>query len=212
MKIRVAAIAIANIAILAATTGVAHAQVPEYRVSVTPFLGYQMGGTFDDDDGGNEVEVDDASSFGLILNAPADNHTEWELFYSRQSAGLDSTTVALPADLELEVQHILVGGTYVFDRELFRPFISAGIGAAHLSPDGPGFDSDTVFAFGLGGGAQFFPESRFGLRVEGRMLGSVIDSDSSIFCVSSGGATCAFRASGEILWQFEVFGGLVARF
>ena len=205
-------IRIAAIAVLAATTGVAQAQVPEYRFSVTPFLGYQMGGSFDDEEGENEVDLDDASSFGLILNAPADNHTEWELFYSRQSAGLDSATVDLPAGLELEVSHFLVGGTYVFDRELFRPFISAGIGAAHLSPDADGFDSDTVFAFGIGGGAQFFPESRFGLRVEGRFLGSVIDSDTAIFCVSSGGATCAFRASGEILWQFEVFGGLVARF
>jgi opacity protein-like surface antigen len=204
--------ALAACALFAVVPDTAGAQVPEYRFSVTPFVGYQMGGQFEDDDGGNEVDLNDASSFGLILNAPADDHTEWEIFYSRQSAGLHSATVDIPSDLDLEVTHVLVGGTYVFDRELFRPFISAGIGAAHLAPDGEGFGSDTVFAFGIGGGAQFFPESRIGLRVEGRALGSVIDSDTSIFCVSNGGATCSFRASGEILWQFEVFGGLVARF
>lgn len=210
---RIAAAGLALALVLGQALATAEAQVPEYHVSITPLVGYQMGGQFEDDGGGNQVDVKDASTFGLIINAPADDNTEWEIFYSRQSAGLSSSTVALAPGLDIEITHVLVGGTYVFEGDAFRPFISAGLGGAHLSPDGPGYDADTVFAFGLGGGAQFFPESRVGLRVEGRVLGSVIDSDTAIFCGSAGGgATCAFRASGEVLWQFEVFAGLVARF
>jgi opacity protein-like surface antigen len=217
MRKFMAALPMALATMLALAPAPALSQVSEYRVSVTPLIGYRMGGQFDGDDedeeSGSEVDLDDASTFGLILNMPADANTEWELFYSRQSAGLDSATVALEPGLELEVTHILLGGTYVGEGEMMRPFLSGGIGAAHLSPDGAGYDSDTVFAFGLGGGAYFFPESRVGLRLEGRMLGSVIDSDSAIFCGSaSGGATCAFRTSGDLLLQFEIFAGLVARF
>jgi hypothetical protein len=197
----------------AAVTPVA-AEVADYHVSVTPIIGYRMGGQFDGEgDSSDEVEIDDASTFGLILNAPADANTEWELFYSRQSAGVHSATVALDPSLEIDISHILLGGTYVFEGQLARPFISAGIGAAHLSPDASGYHSDTVFGFGLGGGAHIFPESRIGLRLEGRLLGAVIDSDSAIFCQSGPqGATCAFRASGDVLWQFEIFAGLAARF
>jgi hypothetical protein len=207
---------IASIVALMLGAGVtpAVAEVADYHVSITPFIGYRMGGQFDGEgNSSEEVELDDASTFGLILNAPADANTEWELFYSRQSAGVHSATVALDPSLEIDISHILLGGTYVFEGQLARPFISAGIGAAHLSPDASGYHSDTVFGFGLGGGAQIFPESRIGLRLEGRLLGAVIDSDSAIFCQSGPqGATCAFRASGDVLWQFEIFAGLAVRF
>jgi hypothetical protein len=199
---------------LGASAAPAMAEVADYRVSVTPLIGYRMGGQFDGEDGtDDEVELNDASTFGLILNAPADANTEWELFYSRQSAGVHSATVALEPGLEVEISHIQLGGTYVFEGKVSRPFISAGIGAAHLSPDAAGYHSDTVFGFGLGGGTQLFPDSRIGVRLEGRILGAVIDSDSAIFCQSGPqGAACAFRASGDVLWQFEVFAGLAARF
>ena len=218
-----AIITMAMALLLAAITPAAGAAAPaeagEYRVSVTPFIGYQMGGDFDDEeDGGGEVSLDDDAVVGLIINAPADampndGYTEWEFYYGRQSAGIDQAPVGVDAALEVEVSHFLVGGTYVGAGEQLRPYLAAGIGAAHLSPDAPGYDSDTVFAFGIGAGAQVFPANRVGLRLEARLLGSVIDSDSAIFCASgSAGAGCAFRASADVLWQWAVFAGLTARF
>lgn len=195
----------------------------EYHVSVTPILGYRMGGSLDGEDvdgadTGTELELDDDSVVGVILNAPfaspgGDHYTEWEFYYARQSVGIDGAPAGVDPALELDISHFLLGGTYVGDGERIRPFLSAGLGAAHLSPDAPGYDSDTVFAFGIGGGAQLFPASRFGVRLEGRLLGSVIDSDSAIFCATGPvGATCAFRASGDVLWQWEVVAGLTFRF
>ena len=181
-----------------------------------------MGGDFEGEDDDTttedtEVKLDDDAVYGLILNMPAESvsaehYTEWELYVARQSVGIDSAPATVDPTLELEITHVLLGGTYVGGGNRVRPFLSAGLGAAHLSPDASGTESDTVFAFGIGGGAQVFPASRVGLRLEGRLLGSVIDSDSALFCASgSGGATCAFRASGDVLWQWEIFAGLTVR-
>lgn len=195
----------------------------EYRFSVTPVIGYRMGGSFDgeDEDGdstGEEISLDDAAMAGIILNGPFDRpeagaYTEWEVYVARQSVGLDEAPSAVDPGLEIDITHYLAGGTYVGGQGSVRPYLAAGIGAAHLSPDRDGYESDTVFGFGIGVGAHIFPESRIGLRVEGRALGSVIDSDTALFCGSgSEGSACAFFASGELLLQWEVFAGLTARF
>lgn len=189
-----------------------------YRFSVTPIAGYRMGGNFDGEEEGEEVSLDDDSMLGVILNGPVqsvygDAYTEWELYFSRQSAGIDDAPAGVDPSLDIDITHVLAGGTYVAEGETARPFLAAGIGIAHLSPDGAGYDSDTVFAFGIGAGAHVFPASQVGLRLEARLLGAVIDSDNALFCSSaSGGASCVFRASGDVLWQWELFAGVTARF
>lgn len=194
----------------------AMAREGDYRIAVTPFAGYRMGGSFSAEDNQPDVDLDDASAFGLIVNFPAETigveaRTEWELYYSRQTTDVELPPPGLPPGAELDSSYFLAGGNYIGAGETIQPFLAAGIGAARLSVDGAG--SDTVFAFGIGGGAMLFPQSRFGLRLEGRLLGAVLDSDSALFCASgSNGATCAFRASGDMLWQWEVTAGAVLRF
>ncbi|MBM4220876.1 MAG: hypothetical protein FJ170_02895, partial [Gammaproteobacteria bacterium] len=155
------------------------AEPGEYRFSVTPLLGYRMGGDFESDDSDAEVSLDDDAAAGFILNAPAeavgeDAYTEWELYFSHQSTGIEDAPVEVDPTLDVDISYLLLGGTYVGSGELVRPFLAAGIGAAHLSPDASGYDSDTVFAFGIGGGAQVFPTEQFGLRLEVRALGAVL--------------------------------------
>ena len=210
---------IALAVLLFALAAPAHAAEPgEYRFAITPLLGYRTGGDFETDDTDAEVSLDDAAAVGFIINAPAeaidgDAYTEWELYFSRQSAGIEDAPAGVDPSLDVDISYLLLGGTYVGPGELIRPFLAAGIGAAHLSPDASGYDSDTVFAFGIGGGAQVFPTERFGLRVEVRALGAVVDSDSRIFCASGPeGSACAFSSNGDMLWQWEAFAGLIARF
>lgn len=215
-------LALTAIVLLLAVPQARAAEAGQYRFAITPVIGYRMGGDFEDEETSDEVNLDDDSMFGFIINAPyqsldGDAYTEWEFYFSRQKAGLDQAPPTVDESLELEINYFLIGGTYVGapigEGEVLRPFLAAGIGAAHLNPDSSGYDSDTVFGFGIGGGAMFYPASRIGLRLEGRMLGAVVDSDSSIFCRSGPqGSTCAFRASGDVLLQWEISAGLVARF
>ena len=79
-----------------------YAEVAPYHVSLTPFAGYQIGGEFKDDDTGDKISLDDAPSFGLIIDVPADDTTEWELYFSRQSAGIDQSSVPLDPDLDID--------------------------------------------------------------------------------------------------------------
>lgn len=187
------------------------------RFAVTPLAGYRVSNDFPGKDD-QDVGLDEGPAFGVILSLPAEqmpsgDYTEWELYVSRQSVSVKQVPAGVDPNLDIDITHILLGGAYIGPGDLMRPLLSAGIGAAHLSPDGSGYDSDTVFAFGIGGGAQFFPERRIGLRLEARVLGSVIDSNNAFLCASGAeGGACAFRSQGDVLWQWEVSAGLVARF
>jgi hypothetical protein len=192
------------------------------RLSITPLVGYRIGGEIEGEDaaeaGSQDVELENASLFGLVIKLPAEklqsgDCTEWELYVSRQTVGIDRVPDGVDPDLEMDITHVLVGGTYIGPGERVRPFLGAGIGAAHLSPDAGDYESDTVLAFGRGVGLHLFPERRIGGRIETRVLGAVTDSDSDIFCASGqSGSGCLYRGSGNVLWQWELTAGLSVRF
>ena len=91
--------------------------------------------------------------------------------------------------------------------------MSATIGGTHIDVDTEGFGSDTFLGFSIGGGLQIAPNSRLGLRLEGRAFGTLLRSGSTIFCGSGpGGAGCAITVAGDVLWQFQMMAGIVFRF
>ena len=189
-----------------------------YRLEVTPFAGYRLGGSFDAEDNtaGVDVDIDDHSSYGLIVNWPAEENTEWEVYLSRQSTSLDTGNLFEPGEAvldDLDITYLQAGGTYLFEGNRAWPFIVATIGASRFEPDDNEFDSETFFSFGIGGGYKIAPTSRLGLRLEGRVLGSYLGGDSAVFCrsdeVSSG---CLIAVSGDMVWQWEVSAGLRFRF
>ncbi len=186
-------------------------------IELTPFVGYRLGGEFERPDGGTGpgLELDEASAWGLVVNWPSVDNTEWEIYLSRQSTRLEPdgevpSGTPLPGDLD--VTYLQVGGTYWFEGERARPYIVATLGASRFAPDDSALDAETFFAFGIGGGYKLAPTSRIGARLEGRLFGSVIDSDESIFCSSSAVASgCLIAVSGSMLWQWEVTAGLTFR-
>lgn len=193
---------------------VAVAQEMPPRFEVTPFIGYRIGGTFDDDASDAQIDFDDSASFGLALNLRADSHTQYELTFSHQDTEFDIGSVnVMTADLDVTIDYLQIGGTYLWDGGLARPFFVATVGLAHVDPDGSAFNSETYFAFSIGSGLKFWPRKRFGLRLEGRLYGTVIDSDTSVFCLSgAGGSNCLIQTDAGILWQWEILAGPIWRF
>ena len=115
----------------------------------------------------------------------------------------------------MNVHYLQAGGTYQGDGDTFRPYLAATIGATHFDVKTAGFDSDTFFSFSLGPGLQFRPNERLGLRLEVRAFGTLVRSDSALFCVSNpggGSAGCAITVAGEVLWQIQTMAGVVFRF
>ena len=204
-------------ALLAALVPLAAPAEPLRGIEVTPVVGYRVGGEFKRPEGvtGPAIKLDEGSAWGLIVNWPSVANTEWEVYLSRQATGLKPTGTLVPGiDLpaDLDVSYLQVGGTYWFDGERARPYIVATLGASRFEPSGSDFSSETFFAFGIGGGYKLAPTSRIGVRLEGRVFGSVIDSNESIFCgASAAGSGCLIAVSGSLLWQWEFSAGLTFR-
>lgn len=186
------------------------------RVSLTPLGGYTFGGKFGDEAGVLEAEVEDAAHYGLILNFRESARTQWEVFYSLQETEAD--TSGLPSGnpagtMDLAIQYLQVGGTYVGDGLTARPFLAATVGATRFDPDPLTFDSENFFSFGLGAGWQLQPTERVGLRLEGRLMGTFLGSDTALFCQTGPEENiCAITAESDMYWQFQTSLGFIFRF
>jgi opacity protein-like surface antigen len=178
-------------------------------IELTPFAGFRFGGGFTDNTTGLDLDVDEGESFGLILGVPATHDTDYELFYSFQKSELQGEKLSGGEPLfDLTIHYLHIGGTYGFTGERVRPFIGGGLGITYFSPDGPGLDSEIDFSLSLGGGVKIPISKRVGLRLEGRGFLTILPDNTDIFCVSSGGATCAVRVQGDVFGQVLLLGGI----
>jgi hypothetical protein len=192
----------------------AYAQQEDFVFELTPFAGATTGGDFEDMATGAELSLGDSSSFGLILNIDESANTQWELLYSRQATEADTTGLPIAGPpIDIDVHYLHGGGTYVFDGNIARPYLAATVGASHFEPGPGGIDGETFFSFSIGTGLHIRPNDRFGIRLEARGFGTLLDSNSQLFCQSGpAGAICAVQVEGTVLWQFQAFAGLVFRF
>ena len=157
----------------------------------------------------------------LLTSLNAKNYSKEQIFtfYANQISighgryGIAATGGGLGSLFDLEISYFQLGGTYLFEGDRGRPFMMATIGASRFEPDNSEYDSETFFAFSIGGGYKLALTPRIGLRLEGRVLGSVINSDTAVFCrsdeVSSG---CLIAVRGNLVWQWEMGAGLRIRF
>ena len=192
------------------------AQTPPARFEITPFGAYSFGGTFNDIESDLSLKLDDSASYGLIFDFREGYNTQWEVLYSKQSTeARASGLISGDPTLDVDIHYLQGGGTYQGDGQLWRPYLAATIGAAHFNVRTPGYNSDTFFSFSLAPGLQFRPNERVGLRLEARLYGTLVRSDSALFCVSdpAGGTDgCAITIAGEVLWQLQAMAGIVFRF
>jgi hypothetical protein len=199
---------------LALACGVARADGP--RFEATPFVGYRAGGDFDLDETEGaptqSVDVESDASFGLDLGLYRDANSFYELLYSRQQSSLDSDDPAVDG-FDVAIEYLQVGGTLLFDSDTwYQPWLSLTIGATKLDPRQGGFDSETKFSGSIGGGFRFPISERVAATLGARAYLTVLDSNTEIFCVSSGGATCLLKSSGTLFFQGEAMLGVTFKF
>ena len=190
------------------------AQEQTFDFEITPFGAYRYGGEFKETDRNFSIDLDDGESYGLILNARHSPNTQWEILYSRQETGANTTGLGLSDPrLDLNIEYLQAGGTYLWDGDTVRPFLAATVGVSQVDITTPGYDSDSFFSFSLGLGFQVAPTNRLGLRLEARGFGTLLDSNSDLFCeFGPTNNVCAVRIDGTIMWQVEALAGLVFRF
>jgi opacity protein-like surface antigen len=180
-----------------------------WGVEITPYAGYTIGGSFEDNTTGTSLDVKEGGSLGLVLGVPDTPETRYELFYGFQRTKVTGGgTFGGESLFDLDIHYLHVGGTYMFPREKVLPFISGGLGATHFVPHGSGMNAKTYFSLSLGGGANVPISDHVGLRFEARGFMTILPDTTEIFCVSSGGAACAVKVQGDVLGQLLLLAGI----
>lgn len=198
-------------AALTCITHSAYAAGPAPAAELTPLIGYRSGGSFEDRTTGATLDLDEGANQGLIFNLDHDADTQWEILYSRQDSEL---ALAQPfqglTSVDVDIQYFSFGGAYIFHDAAHpgvKPFIAAGIGMMHMSPDG--LDTETKPMLSLGAGYKFFLTENVGIRIEARAYATALESDAEIFC---GNGACIARVESEGFWQYEANAGMNLRF
>lgn len=196
------AFAVAMLVALVAASPVRAQEYSTYgRFELTPFGGYNWGGSFSTDAGSNfpsgELSAASTGSWGVIISRLQYAGTAAEIFYLRQDASVtfDGKGEA-PRDVgTLANNYIQIGGRRALRAEGVSPFISASLGTNILDSDNNG--AVWRFAFTLGGGVKVpLGNPRYALRVDARWLATLVPSgDLESWCSVWG----CYTASGSTL-------------
>jgi len=174
-------------------------------VGITPFTGYRFGGEFEDINTGTELKLSEEQTYGIVLDWERKAGEFVEFYYSRQPSSLVASGMVL-ADIDVEYYHL--GGKYAMKSNP-AAFYMGSVGLTRFNPDVNGLGAETNFSLGLGAGIETAPDKRVGLRLEGRAIGTFIDSSGGIFCGNGG---CIVTVESQMLWQFEINAGITFRF
>ncbi len=195
-------------------TSNAYAQSNALETEFTIFGGLRTGGEMNVQDSDVVYAANDSSSFGLIWNTRQKHNTEWEVYFSQQQIEVEPGDPLLtdPA-IDVDIYTLQLGGTYLFDGNGVRPYIAMTLGGTHMKVDSDNGDSDTFVSGSLGLGLKFRQGERLGFRLEGRVHGVLVSSDSTLFCYTGPDQNvCAVQMEGDIFGQFEAFAGITFRF
>ncbi len=182
----------------------------EQTVEVAPFIGHVYGGSFEDANTLSTFEVQDAPSYGLMLDFDTEPDKQIEVFLSRQDTRLTATGTFTGNPLfDLTIDYYHIGGLYMLpDYDRVRPFVSGTFGLTRMAPDRADLTTENRFSISLGGGAKIFFNKSVGLRFDVRGIYTALNADTDIFC--SGG--CAIKVVSSGFVQTELSAALMMRF
>jgi hypothetical protein len=181
------------------------------QFSISPFVGYRVGGGFTLNDTGQHISLAGHGSFAVAFDVRAEEGTEYELFYSRQATSLGGNGF-VPVGTIVEYLH--VGGTVPLeDIDRLKPYFGGGLGVTRLSPGLAPGSEDTRFSMSLALGLRAPVNKHLSLRLEARGYLTLMNTSSAVFCHSDqGGALCQVRASGSSMLQGDFLAGATFTF
>lgn len=179
---------------------------------ITALGGVGFGGSTDLELG--DGSLDAGASYGAMLAARVRRDGLVALSYTRQRTEFDvALTGGGSQRLDVDVGYVQFGGELEFHPTGRRivPFIGLSLGASHFSPRGGG-RTEWFFAGTFTGGLKIPLTEHVGLRAQMRVMGTLIDGKSDIFCVGAGGVTCVVAGSADGLFQGDALAGIYVTF
>lgn len=181
-------------------------------VEITPFVGYQVGGTASSIDGSLSISPD--VNYGVAVDIRWTPDTTLQLLYSRQdtNVGIRVNDVFPTIHFEeaLAVDYYHLGGTVEFPTEHLRPYFALTMGATRFDLARDDVGDEWRFSIGVGGGFKAYLSDRFGVRVDARIWPTFVNTDGGFFCSLPGGCLVSIRSS--FIVQGNVTAGLFLGF
>ncbi len=181
------------------------------RFEVTPYAGYRFGGAFKLIDSDTHADVADHASLALALDVSADDSTQYELFYSRQSTSIGAQT--LPAS-DMIIEYVHIGGTVLLDAApRLQPYLIGSVGATRFDPNAAIARHRTYFSASIGGGLRVPFSRHFSLRLEVRGFATLLNANTAVFCRSDeSGGLCRIHGQGSSFVQADLLVGAAYAF
>lgn len=153
----------------------AFAFAQNHVMEVTPFGGYQWGGTISEystDVFHQDVDVRSHGSYGFIIDVPMSYGLQFELLANRQPTSLGTQSDLFDpshtvADINIDYYHAGLLWQFAPSPNV-RPFMTMSLGMANLDLDLPNSQNEQKFSGSIGGGVKVFLSKNIGLRFEGR--------------------------------------------
>ncbi|MBN1559375.1 hypothetical protein JW998_03950 [candidate division KSB1 bacterium] len=183
----------------------------DYRLEITPFWGYQMGGkTYYS---GGDLNIVDSQVYGIQVGVPTPLGATAEFFYSHQPTRMDAI-VSPPFEpaysktlFDFGVDYYLVGLLRPLQAGQTETFGVVYLGAANMRPADSKYTDEWFFTAGLGGGVKARFNPRAGLRLQARLLMPMQLSGAGLWC-GTGGCDIGVGASSTIL-QLDLNAGII---
>jgi len=194
-------------------------EVRDKRFEITPFAGYQWGGSIDTHAGGSlpagDLRLKDSFAWGAVVSFLAAMGSAIELTYLRQDTDIEFDPAAGGTKTNLggfAVNYLQFGGRQEFGHSVqFRPFIDGSLGIGILDPGAEQLGSSTRFSWSIGGGARYlFASERAGIRADIKLWSTPVPSgEIGVWC---GFYSCVAAEGTDWITQGQLSGGLTFLF
>ncbi len=189
------------------------------NVEITPFIGYAFDGNFSDAyyyyDSNSPLEnyeLNESSTYGIDVQFRTSPQSLFGVQYSHQATELrpqnDGIFEPNAPGTPMDVDYLHLVGTWEPAKRGLVPFLSAGLGAAKLSPEG-NYSDATRFSWVFGGGVKAPISQNVALRLQGRLLSTYIEEGHGDVCDPH---FCYGTDASTFLYQFEASAGLTIKF
>lgn len=192
---------------------IAQPSAEKLSVELTPIAGYLAGGALNVESG--ELRVASGGTWGVLLDIPMYRFDGAQLEVSYVRLNSDMTWRGGPDgdqklyDVSVEYWHAGVLQEFVTESP-WRPFALISLGATGIKPSEAGVASEWWFSGIVAGGGKFMLSNHVGLRLEGRLYTTFINSTSSFLC--GGRYGCFITVGSEVVFQAQANAGLIVAF
>jgi len=187
------------------------------KIEITPFYGYQFNGKATTYNG--DLNIRDASSYGLMLDVTVKKGMQVELYYSRSDTRADFVEFRGPTYklTDVSVNYFQLGFLRTVKQiKNISVYGIGSLGATLFSPSGNDYKQTPdiysyqdwwLFSLTAGGGAKIMFSERVGLRLEGRLMMPITWAGGG-FMVGTGGSGF-YLGGGSAILQASISAGII---